>query len=192
MLGLFVGVTGWLGYVGVAELLGFVMKINHHYIHIDDINGNEEYGIWMPFLVFVGFSTLFGFLGTAMTAYYAQGASMSGLPEVIAITNGVNYPDYIGMNILLTKMVGNTLAVAAKMCVGKEGPLVHTGANLGIATLYVPFLDLRFLQNDEKRREFITVGTSAGVAIAFGAPLGGVLFIYEHNWPNEFFKLKAL
>lgn len=114
---------------------------------------------------------------------------MSGLPEIIAITNGINYPEYFGKNILLTKMVGNTLAVAAKLCVGKEGPLAHSGANVGILCLYsLPFVDLRFLHNDEKRREFMSAGASAGVSIAFGAPIGGAIFIYEHNWPNPYWR----
>jgi H+/Cl- antiporter ClcA len=145
-MGLFVGTLGFLGYVGVAVLLEFVMKWTHHFIDQSDENGNEVHGVFLPFVVFVGISTLYGFLGCFMTAYYAQGASMSGLPEIIAITNGINYPEYFGKNILLTKMVGNTLAVSAKMCVGKEGPLAHSGANVGILTMYtVPFLDLRFL-----------------------------------------------
>jgi len=191
LMGVLVGCAGMLGYIGVAELIGFVMKWNHHFIHSMESNGNEDYGVFLPWLVFVGCSTVFGFLGCAMTAYYAQGASMSGLPEIIAITNGINYPEYFGLNILLTKMVGNTLAVSAKMCVGKEGPLAHSGANIGIATLYIPGVDLKFLQNDEKRREFMSAGASAGVAIAFGAPLGGALFVYEHNWPNGFWRNKV-
>jgi H+/Cl- antiporter ClcA len=114
---------------------------------------------------------------------------MSGLPEIIAITNGINYPQYFGKNILLTKMVGNTLAVAGKMCVGKEGPLAHSGANAGILTPYLNLgVDLSFLQNDEKRREFMSAGASAGVSIAFGAPIGGSIFIYEHNWCNGFWR----
>lgn len=190
-MGVFVGLAGFLGYVGVAELIAFVMKWTNHYIYVNDVNGNEDYGVFMPYLIFVGCSTFMGFCGCAMTAYYAQGASMSGLPEIIAITNGINYPQYFGMNILLTKMVGNTLAVAGKMCVGKEGPLAHSGANIGIATLYVPGIDLKFLHNDEKRREFMSAGASAGVAIAFGAPIGGSIFIYEHNWCNGFWRNKV-
>lgn len=132
---------------------------------------------------------MYGFLGTAMTGYYAQGASMSGLPEIIAITNGVNYPEYFGKDILLTKMVGNTLAVSAKLCVGKEGPLAHSGGNVGVLALYtLPFIDLKFLHNDEKRREFMAAGASAGVSIAFGATIGGPIFIYEHMWCNPFWR----
>ena len=75
---------------------------------------------------------------------------MSGLPEIIAYLNGINYPEYVGINVLITKMVGNTLAVSAKLCVGKEGPLAHSGANIGVATLYIPGIDFKFLHNKHK------------------------------------------
>ena len=95
---------------------------------------------------------MFGFIAAVMTAWYAQGAAMSGLPEIIGYLNGINYPEYIGINVLITKMVGNTLAVSARLCVGKEGPLAHTGANIGVAALYFSGIDLNFLHNDDSRR----------------------------------------
>jgi H+/Cl- antiporter ClcA len=78
------------------------------------------------------------------------------------------------------------------MCVGKEGPLAHIGAVVGALVLYVPFLDLRHLQNDETKRIFVSAGASAGVAVAFGAPIGGALFVYELSKPNTFWQFKMI
>jgi len=37
----------------------------------------------------------------------------------------------------------------------------------------------KFLRNHKHRRELLCAGASAGVSCAFGAPLGGALFMYE-------------
>jgi chloride channel 3/4/5 len=48
------------------------------------------------------------------------------------------------------------------------------------------------LHNDHKKRQFIAAGASAGVACAFGAPIGGALFIYELSKPNPYWKFSLL
>lgn len=94
------------------------------------------------------------------------------------------------MPTLITKIVGVTLAVAAKLCVGKEGPLAHIGANIGPLILYIPGLEL--FRNDETKRVFVAAGASAGVAVAFGSPIGGALFCYELSKPNTFWKFMMI
>lgn len=37
-----------------------------------------------------------------------------------------------------------------------------------------------------KYREFLAAGISAGVSVAFGAPIGGALFAYEISGPATF------
>ena len=127
-----------------------------------------------------------------LTTYYGPGASGSGVAELIGYMNGVNYPDFIGINTLITKAVGVTLAVTGKLCVGKEGPLAHIGANIGIMVLYIPGLGFEFLRNDDKKRQFIAAGASVGVSAAFGAPIGGALFCYEMSKPNTFWKFTMI
>ena len=43
-----------------------------------------------------------------------------------------------------------------------------------------------------RQREFIEAGISAGVAVAFGAPIGGALFAYEISTPNTFWTFQLL
>lgn len=69
---------------------------------------------------------------------------------------------------------------------GKEGPMVHTGAciaNLlgqgGSRKYHLTWTWLRYFKNDRDRRDMITCGAAAGVAAAFRAPVGGVLFALE-------------
>jgi chloride channel 3/4/5 len=91
--------------------------------------------------------------------------------------------------------VGLALSVASGLSLGKEGPFVHIASCIGnIVSRYFAkyennegvLLDtLRHLSSDEpftvtgKRREILSAASAAGVAVAFGAPIGGVLFSLE-------------
>ena len=125
-----------------------------------------------------------------MTTYWGPGAAGSGVAELVGYLNGVNYPDFISLPTFVTKVVGVTLAVAGKLCVGKEGPLAHIGGIIGAFTLYLPGMD--HFRNDDQKRIYIAAGASAGVAVAFGAPIGGALFCYELSKPNTFWKFMMI
>lgn len=90
------------------------------------------------------------------------------------------------MKTLAVKIVGISFAVAAGVCGGKEGPLIHIGAIVGHAVPYLPFSFLKYFRNDMEKRKFLAIGTASGVSAAFGAPIGGALFAYELSKPDTF------
>ena len=137
-------------------------------------------------------SGLCAFTAGLLTTYWGQGAAGSGVAEYIGYCNGVNYPQFIGIPTFITKVVGVTLAVVGRLCVGKEGPLAHIGAICAMLVIYMPFDCLKFLQNDHDKRTFIAAGSAAGVSAAFGSPIGGALFAYEISKPNTFWKFSML
>lgn len=62
------------------------------------------------------------------------------------------------------------------MWLGKEGPLVHVAcccANLFIK----PFSNIN--DNEARKREVLSAASASGISVAFGAPIGGVLFSLE-------------
>jgi hypothetical protein len=84
------------------------------------------------------------------------------------------------------KVVSCGLAVASGLPVGPEGPLIHIGAALGAAlsqghstTLGFTTNAFRRFRNPKDKRDFVTAGVAAGVAVAFNAPIGGLLFAFE-------------
>lgn len=106
----------------------------------------------------------------------------SGVAEIIGVVNGIVYPAAINVRTLITKIIGVVLAVVGGLAVGKEGPLAHIGGNLGSAIVYLP--GLHFMRTNIHKRQLICAGASAGVSVAFGAPIGGALFLYELSRGN--------
>jgi chloride channel 3/4/5 len=62
------------------------------------------------------------------------------------------------------------------MSLGKEGPYVHIATCVGNIACR---LFSKYNLNDGKRREVLSASAASGVAVAFGAPIGGVLFSLE-------------
>src|SRR6478735_11779955 len=117
--------------------------------------------------------------------YYS--AAGSGVAEVRVILGGFVLHGFLGARTLIIKMVALILSVASGMSLGKEGPYVHMAACVGniLCRLFS-----KYDRNDGKRREVISAAAAAGVAVAFGAPLGGVLFGLEEV--SYFFPAKTL
>ncbi|KAJ0335302.1 hypothetical protein COL922a_009428 [Colletotrichum nupharicola] len=111
--------------------------------------------------------------GSTKTMYMAAG---SGIPEIKSIVSGFAIPRFLSLRVLLVKAVGATFAVSTGMCLGKEGPFVHISTCVGwlVANWFPKYRD-----SPRKLREMLSVACSAGMSVAFGAPIGGVLFSYE-------------
>ncbi|EXV03442.1 voltage gated chloride channel [Metarhizium robertsii] len=117
--------------------------------------------------------------------YYS--AAGSGVAEVRVILSGFVLHGFLGFQTLIIKSVALVLSVASGLSLGKEGPYVHIAACVGNIACR---LFAKYDRNDAKRREVLSAAAAAGVAVAFGAPLGGVLFGLEEV--AYFFPAKTL
>lgn len=159
---------------------------------------------WGNFFIYAGFALLFGIIAGSVTMTtkanlpavgqdddyddYDAGergpvvgksmymAAGSGIPEIKTILSGFVIPHFLDFKVLLVKAVGAVFAVATGMCLGKEGPFVHISTCAGylVSSLFPKYRD-----NGRKMREMLSVACSSGLSVAFGAPIGGVLFAYE-------------
>ncbi|XP_072969303.1 chloride channel protein CLC-c-like isoform X2 [Typha angustifolia] len=138
------------------------------------------------FFAYGGCNLILATAAAAICAYIAPAAAGSGIPEVKAYLNGVDAYSILAPSTLFVKIFGSIGGVSAGFVLGKEGPMVHTGAciaNLlgqgGSRKYHLTWTWLRYFKNDRDRRDLITCGAAAGVAAAFRAPVGGVLFALE-------------
>ena len=144
-------------------------------------------------LAFYGiFALVFVLIACLLTIYVGPGANGSGVAEIMGMLNGINYPNLIGFKTLFVKIFGTFFAVAGGLCIGKEGPLAHIGANVGAIATQIPLNGFRCLRNDVIKRQLVAAGASAGVSAAFGSPIGGSLFSYEISKPNTFWTFSML
>lgn len=140
----------------------------------------------VAFCIFGGSNMLLVLFAAALCAYVAPAAAGSGIPEVKAYLNGIDAPNILAPKTLIVKVFGSVGAVASGLYVGKEGPLVHIGSCIasllsqgGSRQYGLTWRWVRYFKNDRDRRDLVTCGAAAGVAAAFRAPVGGVLFALE-------------
>ncbi|KAF8455421.1 chloride channel [Terfezia claveryi] len=103
-------------------------------------------------------------------------AAGSGVAEVKVILSGFVLHGYLGFKTLVIKVIALIMSVASGLSLGKEGPFVHIATCIG--NIACRLFD-KYNYNDAKRREVLSASAASGVAVAFGAPIGGVLFSLE-------------
>ncbi|KAF3659606.1 Chloride channel protein CLC-c [Capsicum annuum] len=178
LIGLSTGLVGFFLNIAVENIAGFKLLLT------SDLMLQDKY--FCAFSVFAGCNLLLATCAASLCAFIAPAAAGSGIPEVKAYLNGVDAHSILAPSTLFVKIIGSALGVSAGFVVGKEGPMVHTGAciaNLlgqgGSRKYHMTWKWLKYFKNDRDRRDLITCGAAAGVAAAFRAPVGGVLFALE-------------
>lgn len=131
--------------------------------------------------------TIFAFFAAFLVQSYAPYAAGSGVSEIKCIIAGFVMKGFLGFQTLLIKSIGLPLAIASGLSVGKEGPSIHYAVCTGnvISRMFG-----KYKENAGKTREILSASAAAGVAVAFGSPIGGVLFSLEEM--SSHFPLKTM
>jgi chloride channel 7 len=179
--GLIIGIVGYFVSFFTTILTEIKFDLVNHYI--DDNHWTEAFFSYVTVcLIFSGVAGIF--------CWFEPAAASSGIPEIKAYLNGVNLNKVVRIRVLFAKVLGMCFSVASGLPLGKEGPMIHSGSIIGAAvsqgktitfgfdTSWTKFQDLR---NDRSKRDFVTFGAAAGVAAAFSAPIGGILFTLEEG-----------
>ncbi|KAH9964748.1 Cl-channel protein [Russula compacta] len=145
----------WGQYLGISSILGQSLFHSFAYIIL---------------------STAFAASAAVLVVSYAPYAFHTGIPEIKAIFGGYVFDSFLSSWTLLIKALGLALSVSSGLSLGKEGPLVHVSCCMSFLFMR---LFSQFHRNEAQKRKILAAAAAAGVSVAFGSPLGGVLFGLE-------------
>ena len=145
-----------------------------------------------PFVFFLVWNFGFTLVAGILTAVFEPHTAADGIAEIKAFFNGTHVKHFLRLRTIMVRIVGTVLTAASGIASGSEGPLIHIGAGVGSGVTrgdkmrnnglleFAPTI-LGLFHNDRDRREFVSAGAAAGMAAAFGSPIGGVLWVLEET-----------
>ena len=177
MIGVIIGAIGFASHYGIEHISEVKFNLVASWLSAD----------WrIAFAIYTSFNLGLVLLGSVLIIFFCPAAGGSGIPEVKGFLNGTAISRAMNVKTFAVKFIASITAVASSLPVGPEGPMIHMGAMVGggisqprSKTLNLSMPWFRKFHTDRDRRDFIAMGAAAGVASAFGAPLGGVLFAIE-------------
>ena len=187
------GMLRWILFmlVGLScGLIAFMMRqtidliINSRMSYVGELlNKNSYFEAW---LFVVGTSAILAAASSSVCVYVWTNASGSGIEEVVAYLNGIEMPRVFNIRTAVVKFISTITSVSSGLPVGPEGPMIHLGAICGAGltqgrskTFNCTTSLFKNFRNTRDHRDFITAGAGAGISAAFGAPIGGLLFVME-------------
>ncbi|KAF2182426.1 hypothetical protein K469DRAFT_752198 [Zopfia rhizophila CBS 207.26] len=184
-------VTEWLSDIKLGHCTT-AFYLNENFCCWGAENGCPEWKRWSRFwpinyLLYILFAALFSLTAATLVKSFAPYAAGSGISEIKCIIAGFVMKGFLGAWTLAIKSIGLPLAIASGLSVGKEGPSVHYAVCTG--NVISRFFD-KYRRNAAKTREILSASAAAGVGVAFGSPIGGVLFSLEEM--SNYFPLKTM
>ncbi|KAI1335837.1 voltage gated chloride channel [Xylariaceae sp. FL0016] len=184
-------ITEWLADIKLGYCTT-AFYLNEKFCCWGEDNGCPQWHHWTGFepanyALYIMFATMFAFTAAILVKSFAPYAAGSGISEIKCIIAGFVMKGFLGFWTLLIKSVALPLAIASGLSVGKEGPSVHYAVCTG--NVISRFFD-KYRRNASKTREILSACAAAGVGVAFGSPIGGVLFSLEEM--SSYFPLKTM
>ncbi|EMR84268.1 putative voltage gated chloride channel protein [Botrytis cinerea BcDW1] len=184
-------ITEWLSDIKLGYCkTGFYL--NESFCCWGEDTGCDDWHRWSSFppvnyVIYTLFATIFALTSASLVRSFAPYAAGSGISEIKCIIAGFVMKGFLGFWTLIIKSIALPLAIASGLSVGKEGPSVHYAVCTGnvISRLFE-----KYKRNASKTREILSACAAAGVAVAFGSPIGGVLFSLEEM--SSYFPLKTM
>jgi CIC family chloride channel protein len=167
ILGILTGVVGSLFQIAIEQMDWLISYL------FDYFNKQSATYVFLSSLT----SMLMVLTAWLMVKRLAPEAGGSGVQEIEGTL--LHERPIFWRRLIPVKFIGGILAISAKMVLGREGPTIQMGGNLGEMVGEIANIPR------SRRDTLIAAGSAAGLATAFNAPLAGVLFVIE-EMRNEF------
>ncbi|CAD6499119.1 BgTH12-04771 [Blumeria graminis f. sp. triticale] len=184
-------VTEWLSDIKLGYCTT-AFYLNENFCCWGEENGCDNWHTWSSFainnyIMYIIFAAIFAFTSAILVRIFAPYAAGSGISEIKCIIAGFIMKGFLGFWTLIIKSVALPLTIASGLSVGKEGPSVHYAVCTGNV---ISRIFKKYKRDASKTREILSACAAAGVAVAFGSPIGGVLFSLEEI--SSYFPMKTL
>ncbi|MFA6233349.1 MAG: chloride channel protein [Bacteroidota bacterium] len=139
-----------------------------HFLTLFALSQRNEY--WQYLLI--PLIPALGGLGVGLLQVYVfKTGAGHGVPEVILASRFARGD--IQRRVMLQKLLTGALSIGSGGGGGREGPIIHVGAAVGISIAHL------FRLTRDQSRTLIACGAAAGISGIFNAPMGGVMFVLE-------------
>lgn len=177
----------WLAIL-IGVLAGMISALFEHGIQfvgawrLDFIasNATADIPLW---LIAIPVSSIMAGLAFYITHRFAPEAGGSGIPEIEGAMEGMRPVRW--KRVIPVKFFGGLLALGSGMALGREGPSVQLGANIGRMISDI------FKVDKVDGQALLASGAAAGLAAAFNAPLAGIMFVIEEMRSQFNYSLKS-
>jgi len=166
--------------VGVGTgLLGTLFQLSVRWISEQRTNWlksvmGSDITLWISaFLI----SAILAAIGYFLVRRFAPEAGGSGIPEIEGAMDDIRPVRW--WRVLPVKFFGGLGALGSGMVLGREGPTVQMGGNIGRM-----ISDIFRLKNKDARHSLLAAGAAGGLTAAFNAPLAGIMFVVEEMRPQ--------
>lgn len=165
-------VGGLVGLLGGLFQLSLVTVARWREALMGQLDGGRV--LW--WLVPTVFSAVVVYLALLLVRRLAPETGGSGVQELEGALDGVRPLRW--WRVLPVKFFGGLLSLSGGLVLGREGPTIQMGGNVG------KMIGDRFKLSEIEVHTLIASGAGAGLAAAFNAPLAGILFVIEEMRPQ--------
>ena len=114
---------------------------------------------------------------TGITGNFAPTAEASGLPELKTVLSGTIYYNFLTIQTMWAKYFSSLMVKLSGLGMGFEGAFTHIIAIMAHHLVKLPFF--KSLNNFHDQQIIMTAGICAAFVVAFGTPVGGIIFTIE-------------